>query len=73
MVPRLAFEDGRLGELAEPRRRCLDEGKLAVFREDNEKILIGEQEHLAVAIAATLPHALVVVEVDAARMRASKP
>ena len=41
-----------------------DEGEIAVFGEDEEKILIWEQEHLAVAIAAALPDALAVFEID---------
>ena len=42
----------------------MDEGEITVFREDEKKILIGEQEHLTIAIASALPDALAVFEID---------
>jgi hypothetical protein len=65
VVPGLAFERGNFSNLGKPRRRCLDEGEFTIFGEDEEKILIRKQEHLAVAVAAALPDALTVVEADA--------
>ena len=42
-----------------------DERQLALFRQHQQQILIGQQHELAVAVASALPLALAVLEIDA--------
>jgi hypothetical protein len=47
VVPGFAIEGGDFGELLVGLRGGFDEGEFAVFGKDEEKVLGGEEEHLA--------------------------
>lgn len=65
MVPGFAFDGGAAGEFGELLGDSGDEGEFAFFGEDEEGVLRGEEEELALAIAAAFPFALAGGEVDA--------
>jgi hypothetical protein len=65
MVPRLAFNGRGPRDLLELLGRGADERELAIFRDDQQQILIGQQHELAVAVAPALPFAFAVREIDA--------
>src|SRR6185503_6409136 len=65
MVPGLALDGLELRALGELVGRRVDQRQLAVLRQDQQQVLIGQQHELAVAVAAALPLAAAVREIDA--------
>src|SRR5438477_12256249 len=65
MIPRLACDRLELAPLFVHFGFRVHERDFACFREDEEPVLVGKEQHLAVAVAARLPLALSVVEADA--------
>ena len=64
MVPRLPLDRLELRNLAILVGRGCHEYEVALLRHDEQKILLGEQEHLAGPVTAALPDALSGLEVD---------
>ena len=64
-IAALAFDGWDLRDLSELIGRRLHERQLAVLRQHQQQVLIGQQDELAVAVASALPLSLAVLEVDA--------
>src|SRR5262245_37036733 len=64
MVPGLTFDRFESRNFRELIGDRLDQRQFAFFRQDEQQILIGQENELAVAITSTLPFALAVIEVD---------
>src|SRR5689334_5025893 len=65
MVPSLAFDRGESCQFFKLIWRRVDERQFALFRHDQQHVLVWQEQQLAVAIAATLPLAPAILEVDA--------
>src|SRR5262245_39496637 len=65
VVPGLALQRRVPRQLPELLRRRRDQRQLALLRQHQQQVLVGEQDHLAVAVAFPLPLLLAVREVDA--------
>src|SRR5262249_19499688 len=65
VVPGLAFDRPESGELSELIRCGPDQGQFAFFRQHQQRLLIGQEDELAVAIAAALPLPRAILQVDA--------
>src|SRR5688500_8066640 len=64
VVPGLALDRRELRELRELVGGRLDQRQLALLRQHQEQVLLGQQDELAGAVASALPLALAVFEVD---------
>src|ERR1051325_2924044 len=73
MIPRLAFECREVGQFRKLIRRCFYERELALFARYHQHVLLGQENHLAVAVALALPLELAVLEVDANERAAVEP
>ena len=70
MVPRFSLDRLELRDLGVLVGGCCHECEVALLRDDEQKILLGEQEHLAGPVTAALPDALSGLEVDGREDRA---
>src|SRR5262245_47295425 len=65
VVPGLALDRRESRELRELVGGRPDKSQLALLRQHQQQVLVGQQNELAVAVATALPLALAVLEVDA--------
>src|SRR5262245_31463640 len=65
VIPRFALDGGHARELREFVSGCRNQRELAFFRSHQQQILIRQEQQLPVAVAAALPFALAVSEIDA--------
>ena len=73
VVPCLATDPRVPGDLLEPIGSCSDGHQISALGQDQQQVLVGQQQQLAMAVPAALPLPASVVDVDAGKNAAIEP